>query len=283
MLRHLAKPERKGGMEKVKRTSDNIGLTEFEPDEELPRGYMSASQVLMYLRCARQYEFRYIENTVIPPAVALIEGGCHHDALEEDNNNKFENGESLPTIDVIDHFSDSFSDKCIEIPKNEWIFSGETKDSVIKRGHGLIKIYMKDHSHLIMPSVEPEQKIEMMFGGVPFLGYIDVETKQSVVDYKVVKQAKNQNAVDNDLQLTIYSKARKKKNVEFCCLVKTKTPKIINIGATRNENDYGVANAIVESVVDGIKAGVFPMCNPTDVFPCSKKWCGYFTRCRMGY
>ena len=119
--------------------------------------------------------------------------------------------------------------------------------------------------------------------GVPFLGFIDVETKSTVFDYKVTKAAKSQSETDNDLQLTIYSYGTGKENVGFYSLTKTKTCNIDLKMAIRKEKDYAVAEAVIDGAVDGIKKGVFPMCDPTKTFPCSPKWCGFYRMCRGSF
>ena len=40
-------------------------------NDALPLGHLSHTQVDMYLRCARQYEFRYVKGEMQPPGVAL--------------------------------------------------------------------------------------------------------------------------------------------------------------------------------------------------------------------
>jgi hypothetical protein len=259
------------------------GLQILTPDEELPKGYLSVSQIEMYLRCPKQYEYRYVKGLIQPPAVALVEGSCHHNALEMNNINKFKNDTDFDSKTVLEKFLDEFADKKKEIPKSEWISSGENANIINERGRNLIKNYMKEVAPTIKPFCLPEKRFEVELGGVPILGFIDLVEEKEVIDYKVTKAAKSQIVADNSIQLSVYSYAEKKKNVSFCCLTKTKASAVRITSSSRNDGDYAAVDAIIGSVVNGIKAGNFPLCDPTNSFPCSEKYCGYWKQCKGIY
>jgi len=299
MLRHLKNQKQTKKKSTISRRRDNKGrklkatnkdsyeekrqLETLEPDLELPQGYLSCSQCTMYLRCGKQYQFRYIDKIKSPPAVALTEGKCHHTAFELDNNSKYKTGEPLGVIEVLDTFADGFRDQSREISKIEWRYSGETLDTVIDRGRILVTHYMSNYSKLLIPSDRPEKKFEIELGGVPFIGFIDLPMKKSTLDYKVVKKAKSQSNADLDLQGTVYSLVQNKKVFEFLCLCKTTIPKIVRVTSQRSLRDYVIAEAIIEGVAEGIKKGNFPMCNPADNYLCSPKFCGYWNKCIGSY
>lgn len=271
---------RRTGQKVIKSGKKKIGLELLKPDIGLPRGYLSASQIEMYLRCPRQYQFRYIEERIAPPGVALTEGICHHEVMEFNNINKFDKGEDLNDGILKEKFKDEFATKKKHIPKSDWVFSGENVNTINERGDKFIENYLFDVAPNIQPTKLPESKFEIELGGVPILGFIDLEQDKSVVDYKVVKQARTQHEVDNDIQLTLYSFATRKKSVQFCCFTKTKTAAIKNVTSIRGNNDYAYADALIGSVAEGIKSGNFPMCNPNKSFPCSERYCGYYKMCR---
>jgi hypothetical protein len=257
----------------------SLQLETLAADPGLPRGYLSKSAIEMYLRCPKQFEFHYILGLSSPPGVAMVEGSSHGEALNMTNLHFIQKKEHLPERVVIEKFCDEFNDRQKEIPAQEWVKADETKDSVIERGKLLLPAYFRGHGRTIVP-IAVEKRIEVDMGGVPVLGFIDVEQPDSVDDYKVVGRTYSQNDADTDLQLTIYSKAAKKRKVGFVCLVKTKVPKVEHIPAERTDGDYRAAEALVASVSDAIKKGAFPMCNPKNTFPCSKKFCGFWSRCR---
>ncbi len=257
----------------------NLKLETLKPDPLLPRGYLSKSAIEMYLRCPKQFEFHYILGLSSPPGVAMVEGSSHGEALNMNNLYYIEKQENLETDLVVEKFCDEFNDRQKEIPAIEWAKSEEDKDSVIRRGKLLLPAYFEGIGRLMKP-IAVERKIEVDMGGVPVLGFIDVESKDCIDDYKVTGKTKSQGEADTDIQLTLYSKARKKPKVGFICLVKNKTPVVNRVVSERTAGDYAAADALVASVSDAIKKGAFPMCNPKDVFPCSKKWCGFWNRCR---
>lgn len=257
----------------------SLKLDTLKPDPGLPRGYLSKSAIEMYLRCPKQFEFHYILGLSSPPGVAMVEGSSHGEALNLNNLHFIDHGENLEEEVVVEKFCDEFSDRSKEIPAVEWAKADEDKDSVIKRGKLLLPTYFKNFGDKIKP-IAVERKIEVDMGGVPVLGFIDVELENSVEDYKVVSRCYSQGDADSDLQLTIYSKASKKKKVGFVCLTKTKIPQAVHISAERTKGDYAAADALVASVSDAIKKGAFPMANPKETFPCSKKFCGFWHLCR---
>lgn len=260
-----------------------IRLEKLKLDKTLPKGYLSVTQIEMYLRCPMQYYYRYVNDLKLPPAVSLIEGSSHHESLALNNLTYYKTKENLELSIVQECFSDTFSDQSKIINKREWKLSGETKDSVISRGKKIINNYMKKIAPKIKPNHKPEQKFEIKIGEVPVLGFIDVESKNRILDYKIVKNMKSRKDVENDIQLTVYSKARNKENVGFCCLTKGVSSNVAIIESTRNNGDYFAIEQLIRSVVSSIRKGAFPMCNPNNTFPCSERWCGYWKICRGKY
>jgi len=246
---------------------------------ELPHDYISPSQVAMYLRCPKQYEFRYIEGLKRPPGVALTEGKSHHVALEMNNTQKIESHEDLPTKQIVECFQDTFSDQSKGI--EEW--EDETKDTVIERGTGLLNIYMKEMAPEIQPVAAEEQftiPLQINDEAVDVNGFIDLEQEGPVVsDYKVVKRAKSEADAADDLQLAIYAAATGATRTEFICLCKAKTPKVVTAGVPVTEGQTLWAAEVIRGVVKAISAGVFPLRNPAG-WECSERFCGYWHICR---
>ena len=245
---------------------------------KLPTEYLSISQVDMYQRCARQYWFRYVEGIIRPPSVALVEGSSHHVGLESNNKQKIESHEDMKEKEVVEVFAETFSEKCKEV--EDW--EGDTKDTVIARGKGLIKTYMADVSPSIQPvAVEEQFRIDLDIDGdtVPVTGYIDLEQDTGLSDYKVVGRTKSQSDADNSLQLSVYGAAKDVKRAEFICLVKTKKPKVERVPTIMTKKRSAWAAEICSSVARAISAGVFPPCDPAS-WACSERFCGYWHLCR---
>ena len=112
----------------------------FAPEQGCD-GHISISQVLTYLRCPESYKRRYVLGETEPPAAALIEGGAHHRALEQNNRHKLDLGSDLSVEDHADRFAATFSDAVKEAGSDlEWA-EDETADGVITRGRKLIEAY----------------------------------------------------------------------------------------------------------------------------------------------
>jgi len=243
----------------------------------LPKKHISVSQVEMYLRCPMQYFFRYCEQIVRPPSVALIEGSSGHVALAINNQQKIETHEDLPTRQVVECFSDTFSDKSQEIENWE----NDSKDEVIKRSGNLIAEYMEQTAPGIQPvAVETEYTVDLNIddSNVPVLMYVDLE-HEMLSDYKVVGRTKSQGDADNSLQLATYGVATGAKEAEFICLVKSKNPKINRVKTSLTESKTQWAAEVIGSVARAISKGVFPVCDPTH-WCCSERFCGYWRLCR---
>ena len=263
----------------VQKEGSSRGTLEIlEPDEALPKGYLSNSAISSYMNCPKAFEFRYILGINLPPEVAMEEGISHHDALDMTNSNFIKKEEHLPDKIIVEKFKDTFSDKSKGISKLKWLDSGIQETEVIRRGEILLENYMDKFGRDLKP-VSSEKKVEVMMGGVPVLGFMDVETKDEVNDYKVVKACKSQTDADNNLQLTIYSKASKKKKTSLICLTKTKNLDVKKVESTRTPGQIKSGEMLIASVADAIKKGSFPMCDPAG-WNCSKKWCGYWKLCR---
>ena len=280
----------------------------------LPRDYMSASQVNMYHRCPRQYEFRYIKGDTSPPGVAMVMGSALHHAVEKAHTSTIDTGSPLPIKAAQAEFSDKWDTmhKDLELKP----LSDDDPDQAINTkdmGVRLLGKYYTETLPTIRP-VEVEKKVEFVVRQVPMLGYIDLvdkgpevpdsvhpcecdstEERSScakallcnmnrngivVADTKVVKRKKSANDIKHDLQLTGYALATGTNRVRFDSLVKsTRNPRVEQISGTRTVQDFNWFGEVVAGVAEGITKGYFPPC-PPDSWCCSAKYCGYWSKCR---
>lgn len=255
---------------------------------DLPNDYISVSQVSTYLRCPKQYEWRYVKGMISPPAARMAEGKAMHKSVEVGNRERLLSGMLAPLDMLLDAYSDSWKEERVDV--EDWD-EDHTEDLILKRDRVFLMTYHKNY----MPRVEPKN-IEQRFWlttrnlHIPVLGYIDLiaqdnhaenPEKEVVVDYKVVSRKIPQDEVDRSLQLTTYSRAANASHVRFDAFVKTKTPKVVILKSGRTLKDWLWGEQVIEGVASAITAGVFPPCLPTD-YSCSAKWCGYYSRCRGG-
>ncbi|MGD9209295.1 MAG: PD-(D/E)XK nuclease family protein [Desulfobacteraceae bacterium] len=275
---------------------------------KLPQGYLSPSQIDMYLRCPRQYYFRYVRDMTKPPGIALVLGSSAHKAVETTHHYIVDHNEPAPVDVVLSSFSDAFDKNAEEIPKEE--LNEENLGSVKDAGVSLVRLYNKNFAPKVRPRVKDgvrgiEQKIKISVGGVPMLGYIDLidsnadvvysyneldmlqkeggcvaETlRTSIVDFKTKTKALSQTETDNSLQLTFYAYATGINQVRHDQLLRQKIPKIKRACAVRTSSDYKWLHEIVSSVAKAVSAGIFPPCAP-DSWMCTPKWCGFYATCR---
>lgn len=256
---------------------------------QLPKGYLSVSQVQMYLKCGIQYYFAYILGIKSPPNIALATGSSGHEALEA--NFKFkavdENHQDMPTADVVDAFSTAYDKNIKNVPAKQRPKTevGSNKDRTIK--------LIEHHQKVMAPKLTPvdENSIEYEFkeviGGVPMLGFVDLKIPTGIVDHKFVGKAKSVYEANDDLQLTLYSRVEGGTPM-FNCLVKSKQLKsgnwseprtVLVPGKKRTQQQIDWFEQTLQYVAEAISSGTFIPANPTDWW-CSDKFCGFWHMCR---
>jgi len=233
----------------------------------------------------------------------MTEGGSHHSVCEVNTKWKIKRGVDKKPETLADRFADVFNTKQKEIPKKEWKYSGEKKDSVIRRGRILQTQYGRDVAPLIQPDFA-EKRVTMRVGVVDVVGVIDVGGKwgasknkqlgmtkgRGLMDYKVVGKAMSRVELENMISLSFYGwnclslmpKLNLTKNppdVGFCMFKKTTDPVIQWQSVKLDIARVRWFRHIVLSVADAISRGAFPVCNPCDWW-CSPKFCGYYGRCK---
>jgi len=260
---------------------------------ELPKGYLSASQISQYLKCPRQFEFRVVKGIIMPPSIAMAEGKAIHRGLEVGHREALKT-DNVPLDMMLDAHADAWKNVRSDIDWNAENEDDANEDQVLSRGRALLSLYQRDHLPVLKAVVDPigpfiERRFWVTIGEmrVPMLGYIDLLAEDHapkstlvgpvIVDHKVVSRAKSADDAQNDMQLTIYSLVTKVTQVAFNCLTKTKTPAVKMISASRGAHDWRWAQFVIERVAESIARGSFPP--GSREWWCSKKWCGFWDLC----
>lgn len=168
---------------------------------KLPKGRMSHTQVEMYLRCPRQYWFRYVKGESRPPGVAMVLGSGTHKAVETTHHHIVDHGVPAPDEMLMDAFSDRFEEQAADVEATEWT-GNQDKGKVKDQGVKLVKIYNQKFAPKVQPQVKLvplkaadggvvntevrgiEKKFEVTIAGVPMLGYIDlIDTNDATLTY----------------------------------------------------------------------------------------------------
>jgi hypothetical protein len=285
---------------------------EVEPDlvDILPRGYLSPSQLSMFLKCPRSWELAYVDGKPRRTAARMFQGIFVHNATESVLKERLATG-VLPSVT---HATDAFSD-AFDKSKNlieDW--EGEEEGSVKDTGVRCTKAYYDEAAPDATPVV-----VEKTFTSVirstdgkirlPILGRIDsiqvqshteseyqeirealladadalVKKPRRVHDLKVVTDKWSEADLVNDLQFTLYAGAEGIPDVQVDQVVKGRA----KVPRPRYEKLTGVVTPaqvrhvydVAQGVAKSIALGHFPMTDPGNWW-CGEKWCSMWRHCR---
>ena len=247
----------------------------------------------MFLRCARQWSYRYIDGIVAPPSISLIVGSAYHDALATNFMQKIQTEEDLPVSDVLDAFSTSWDRQLTkrvtiddgEQQEFETLSSeeegeedlGDAKDEGIK----LVRTYHYDMAPAVQPA-SVERSCEVEVGDLKMVGRLDLETTTGkVIDHKTSKRSKTQDEMDLEFQPFAYGLLGKGAvDFDFHVAVKTKKPKIQVVHTPNNAREVIWFMRLAQQVWKAMHTGVYPP-NHTGWW-CNEKYCGYYSMCKGG-
>ena len=178
----------------------------------------SYSAIETYLQCPRKYKFQEIDKIRAPKSREAIFGSLVHSTLKF----MFERDPLFPTLDeVIAYFRAHW-------PQRE-VFNAETKNNLLKRGwtEEEEKIYFEEGVRMLkrfyeknapwnFSVVDLESRFEVVLtddktgethvlaGIIDRIDKLPDETYE-IIDYKTSKRMPSQNALDQNLQLSLYS------------------------------------------------------------------------------
>lgn len=260
---------------------------------------VSATQIGMFLRCARQWAYRYVEHRIQKPSGAMKQSGVFHSVAESNYRQKIETGQDLSEEEMLDYFSTLFES---EWEKEELMpfQPGESKGGFKDQGIDIVR----EHRLNIAPKVQPtavEQKFELTLGqndySFTLTGRIDViDFNGAIRDNKAMGRTPSQEEIDRDLQLSTYSLAHRvmlrhahpeldlaelQKLVEpeltLDAILKNKRPEARIFRTRRSREGLRMHLNTIGNIAKAIRADAFPR-NPTGWW-CSEKWCGYWKDC----
>ena len=255
--------------------------------------WLSASQIAMFLRCARQWAFRYIEGLKVPPSGAMKQGNVFHRMAEKNYAQKMMTRADLKENDLTEFFAAEFEEqmKAEEVRLQE----GETEGGLKDQGVQLTRVFRAGIAPKVMPvAVEGNFKVPLGKGeaAVMLNGYIDVIDEQGRIrDTKAMtpQRVPNEFELSRDLQLSTYALARKLEDVgalpteekpvsmTLDVAVKLVRPEARILPTARSIEGLRLHANTIGNVAKAIRADAFPR-NPTGWW-CTPKWCGYWDRC----
>lgn len=240
---------------------------------------ISNTQIAMFMRCPRQWEFRYVKGLKIPPKGIMVQGSAYHGALKENFTYKVRNGIDLDVKSVLDAYDTTWR-KSVDEGKRlgELDWEGEDPGKIKDQGIKLVKIY----HNIAAPSVEPvsveKEFVRNIGNDIQCNGYIDLNTTESIIDHKVKGRAFTQDEANRDPQPTMYCFLRGVSNFVYHTAIKKKVPEIQLVNVEKNEDDINWWIEAVKQMMMQIDAGIFP---PNfNGWHCSEKGCGYWHLCQ---
>ncbi len=240
--------------------------------------HVSHSQLNMWSRCARQWEFRYVKGLKMPPSGALIEGGCYHKALEFNFYQKITSFEDMPVNECLDAFSDEWD---IRLSGEDINWENKSPGFHKDEGISLVTEYMASTAFTVQPVVVEEALVSEV-AGIKFLCVPDmIDMKKVVIDHKTSARAYSQNDVDKGLQASAEAFALDRPIMfQNHVAIKARVPKIQIIKSYRTRTDIDWWVEMAAQIITQMKTGIAPP-NP-DGWHCSPRFCGFYELCRSG-
>jgi hypothetical protein len=227
-------------------------------------GHMSYSQLTEFAGCPRKYYHHRVAKVLAKPAFALVSGKALHVGLET-HNKELIRGTHTSVKDIIDagaeHIRGTPEGDDLEIPR------GRAIDLFVTEAKPTAGEYLKSAEPEILKQeiIGIEEEIKFSLGGVPFLGYIDLRTTDTVLDYKLISRRKSAKEVASDPQLILYRQHFNAKAGGLVCLLRERAVAEI----VMQDTTPAIVNGVLDwaaSIVLGIQAarinGVWPRCDP---------------------
>ncbi len=242
------------------------------------------SEIQTFLKCGKQWEFRYLMGIKTPPRAALTVGSSVDRAVTINLVEKMKNGSLLKKEAVLDAYSSDFETRKKE---TEWgeDDSGKQKDI----GAALVSLHCESVAPKIEPASVQEEFVLETDAGYDLGGTIDLTEKSGVVvDTKTAKSAYDPDAVSGALQPALYDFAyeslNKKPSTGFRYDVLIKPTKTLPARSQTVEGKVTLKDRewlfeAIGQMHKAIEAGV-TLPAPEGAWWCSKDWCGYWSRCK---
>lgn len=253
--------------------------------------YLSQTQLTMYERCGEQYRRRYIEKEKIPPGIGLVKGTGVHGGSKANFRQKIETRKDLPKKEIIDisvaNFDKKLNKEGISLTREEET-TGYKK--VVGQARDAVVVLSALYSDCVAPKYQPQFVEEKQLLEVPeashnLLIMLDVADIEGIIaDVKTSKKKINQQAIDEDEQLTFYSlvytakTGKLPKAVRLERLIEKKIPEYQMLESMRTMKDLRVIVNRINVMLNGLKKGSFIPCQST-AWWCDERYCGYAMTC----
>lgn len=248
-------------------------------EPKIPEYHQSA--INLFLKCPRQYMYRYEMNIQTPPKSALIVGRANDDSFSHNMEQKIESKVDLKTSDVLDVYNDSFEKNS---PGTNW---GDDDIGKIKdKGYLMAKVVHEKCSPTIQPTKVQSKFRIVLDEGFAVGGTLDIEDADDYVrDLKTSKTNYQDDAIMKNLQPIMYDfafeqqRGKKAKGFIYDVITKHKEPRYQKMVGTISSHQRGWMWEIIRTMHSQVKAGNFQYASENGWW-CSEGWCGYWHLCK---
>lgn len=250
----------------------------MDEPEKRGDGHISVSQVKTWLRCPRQWAYRYISGYKDPPSWAMVGGSAMDETLNLHHNRRIAGEEKHPVSYLQDYFRET-------ITKLGAAVEGESELApTIDDGTRLLPVYMNKYDPHCDP-VAVQKEVHLTIRGQDFVGYIDLIRKTPsgniVSDHKFVGRQPDARVAASSLQLRAYAQAERTRHVEIVSLVRRKRdPDVVVTPHFISEEDMMDFGRSVSYAQNGMARREFAMADPGNTMVCSPTQCGFWKYCR---
>jgi DNA helicase-2/ATP-dependent DNA helicase PcrA len=169
---------------------------------DLPKAYISYSQIRLYQTCPKKYYYTYIEAVKAPVNDKVFLGIVFHSIVEHYLKEKISNKEPGKE-ELVNLFEERFQER----QKGQEISWGAPEAEARKRGAAFVRHFLREMTPDIDPlMVEKELIVDLADLDVKLKGVIDlVETDFSITDFKTTTAKWSKKRVQESyLQMQIY-------------------------------------------------------------------------------
>jgi len=264
--------------------------------DKLP-DHISHTQAQLWLRCQRQYFYRYLQGVIIPPSGALVIGGSTHRATEHYCRQRALTGQTEPKDVVLDVYDHNFRKQAPEA-----LWDTEKPAQAKDRGYHALAKYYDEQLTLVTPASEEdvERRVYLDIGaGVNVLMYLDVrDVEGRVIEFKTTKSKPSELPADTRLQLWLYQHALRKVYPELLVAEsqahyivsnpRNPTKPQVELFPTPDpdQQEMGwwlrILIQIRKQMEAALRSGDF-LPAAQGGWVCSEKWCGYRDLCQKDF
>ncbi|MCK4836063.1 MAG: PD-(D/E)XK nuclease family protein [Candidatus Aminicenantes bacterium] len=230
---------------------------------DLPRGYISYSQINTYQNCPQKYYFSYIEEISPPVNEKIFLGVVFHATLEHYFNQKI-SGNEIKKQELVTLFCEKFR----TLREEREIFWDSSQAEIEDRGISFIKYFENNLAPGITPlMVEKELEVELAEVGVRLKGILDlVEQDFSITDFKTTNAKWSGSRMKRSfLQMVIYKYLfeqsfgliNPKLKLKILYANPSKNVKYQEVFLNPDDIDLKQMFKIIHYVVENISKGVF--------------------------